>query len=340
VLVFLYELVSAPTARARSTAEIALACLAVVIVLVPVARSYLQVRNDYQHVRSIEETQSHSATPRSYLVGKTFIGVWRWLPTAVATDSEKELFPGIFVVALALAGIGRRSWPYAAIAVAAFLLSLGPSAGPYRVLLALVPGMDGMRVPARFAVVVVLALSVLAGYGVAAILDRVRRPWRPMLAVIFVLTVVADGFSAPLVVVPYDPRGRLEDRAVVQWLATRPQGAVLHMPVKTDNVQELNYQYTTLLDSHPIVNGYSGYSSPLQESLRMPNSPLDDPSRFEGGIETLRRIGVRYVVVHEHDFLTNATARVQSYLDQLHRSPQVASEHDLFNDVTAFELKP
>ena len=337
-VVFVYELWRADAGRWRAAGEIAVACAAVAVVLLPIAASYVQVRSRYQQVRPLEEIASHSATPRSYLVGKTFIGVWRWLPTAVATDTEKELFPGIFVVALALLGIGRRSWPYALIAVAAFLFSLGPAGGAYRLLLALVPGMNGMRVPARFAIVVVLGLSVLAGYGAAALAGRVRREWLPLLAGILVLAVAADGFTAPLPMQPYDARGRLEDRAVVQWLSTRPQGAVLHLPIKTDNFQELHYQYTTLLDGHPIVNGYSGYSSQLQESLRMPNSPLSDPDRFEKGIEMLRGLGVRYVVVHTHDFLTNAN--VSWYLDRLHRSPQVANELELFNDVRAFELKP
>jgi hypothetical protein len=57
------------------------------------------------------------------------------------------------------------------VAIVAVTLSLGPHVriwgaqvtehGPYSWLLAIVPGMDGMRVPARFAIVVIAALSVL-----------------------------------------------------------------------------------------------------------------------------------------------------------------------------------
>ena len=78
-------------------------------------------------------------------------------------------------------------WPHGAwlIAVlAAVWLSLGPSptsmgrpldlAAPYHLLYALVPGFDGVRVPARFWMVGLLALSVLGGIG-AARLSRTRR---------------------------------------------------------------------------------------------------------------------------------------------------------------------
>lgn len=63
--------------------------------------------------------------------------------------------------------------------LAAAWLSLGPLpqslgrpvdiAAPYKVLFDHVPGFDGLRVPARFAMVVVFMLSVLAGYGAAAV---------------------------------------------------------------------------------------------------------------------------------------------------------------------------
>ena len=42
-------------------------------------------------------------------------------------------------------------------------------AGPYHFLYSHVPGFDGLRVPARFAMLVVLFLSVAAGFGAAAI---------------------------------------------------------------------------------------------------------------------------------------------------------------------------
>lgn len=77
---------------------------------------------------------------------------------------------GFFVLAAALAAV----------------LALGPQisaaghligTGPYAWLVAFVPGFDGVRVPARFLMLVALFLACLAGYGAAALLQ-----WRPRAA--------------------------------------------------------------------------------------------------------------------------------------------------------------
>ena len=44
--------------------------------------------------------------PAAYVVGKDSVGVWRWLPTAVGIDPEKELFPGLFARAWPRSGAG------------------------------------------------------------------------------------------------------------------------------------------------------------------------------------------------------------------------------------------
>src|SRR5690606_32795960 len=74
--------------------------------------------------------------------------------------------------------------PAALFFLAAVLLSLGPVPesqgrelgveGLYAWLYAYVPGFDGLRAPARFAMVGYVFLMILAGYGLAR-LDRLRR---------------------------------------------------------------------------------------------------------------------------------------------------------------------
>jgi len=122
--------------------------------------AYLRVRADYHQVRDISEgRRQRRPTCESYLVGKDSIGVWRWLPTAVGVDPEKELFarsvrgePGRTRVLerrppIRGAGVGPSST--ARIAITALVLSLGPHVriwgtvvtthGPYAWLLAIVP---------------------------------------------------------------------------------------------------------------------------------------------------------------------------------------------------------
>ena len=58
------------------------------------------------------------------------------------------------------------------IAVLALWASFGPSLGLYTLLSKLVPGMSLLRAPARFGVVVIFALAVLAGFGFARLEKR------------------------------------------------------------------------------------------------------------------------------------------------------------------------
>ncbi len=97
-----------------------------------------------------------------------------------------------------------RPWALAVVVIA-WTLSLGPMprsqgrgldvTGPYLFLFEHVPGFDGLRVPARLAMLVCFGLAVLAGYGLVAI-ERTRRMTR--WAVAIGLAILAETAVAPL----------------------------------------------------------------------------------------------------------------------------------------------
>ena len=344
--------------RGRALLELGAAGLLVGLMLAPVGAAFYRARRDYHQTRSAGEIAALSADARSYLVGKRAIGIWRWLPTAVVTDPERELFPGIVAVALAALGLWAAArdprftrWArlYGLIIVIAFVLSLGPivrvwgviltTHGPYAWLLRVVPGMDGMRVPARFAIIVVAGLAVLLAFGVAWLLERVRRPARPIAFGVCLLVVVAEGFAVPIPIEHYRARGRPEDRGVASWLAGRAPGALLHLPTNPSAYQAMHYQFLTLTHGHPIVNGYSGYGTPLLTWLGSGTSPLDDPERFPAAVRMLRSLGIQYVIVHPGDYDAAAIAAraPERIVDAFRGSGQIAAEAGL-PGVTAFEL--
>ena len=346
--------------RPRILLHLAAAGLLAGAALAPVGAAYYRARADYHQVRDISEVAANSADLRSYVVGKNSVGVWRWLPTAVGVDPEKELFPGLFAASLAALGFWtaatdprRRRWAivYGTVAMAALVLSLGPHVriwgtvvtthGPYAWLLAIVPGMDGMRVPARFAIIVIAALSVLVAFGVDWLRRRVPPSFRPVIAAACVALVVADGWAAPIATVSYSARGRPEDRGVAFWLADRAAGAALHLPIHPSGEQLLDYQFMTLVHRHPIVNGFSGYVTPLVDVLGSQLSPLYDFERFPAAVRMLRSLGIRYVFVHpdDYDAASIAAGLPDRMIRALRESAQVAKEAGLPR-VTAFELMP
>ena len=347
--------------RLRTSIELTAAAVAVAVVLAPVGAAYYRVRTNYGQVRGAGDIAERGANLRAYLVVSDSVGIWRWLPTANHGDAEQQLFPGVFAVLLAAvavkaarnrdAPLGRWVRMYGAIGVAAMVLSLGPHVkvwgwlvtehGPYDWLVHIVPGMDGMRVPARFAIISFASLAVVAGCGTTIVLARLRPRIRPVVLALGLAAIVADGWAVPLATEPYPPRGREEDHAAAVWLKHRPPGAVLHLPMTNVNFYELHYQYATVFHGHPQVNGFSGYNTLLQAFLRSESSPLVDFDRFPAAVQMLRSLGVRYVIVHVGDYVLHAQWSHESdrTMAGLRDSRQVVAEQKL-TAATGFELQP
>jgi hypothetical protein len=241
-------------------------------------------------------------------------------------------------------------WCYVAVSGLAFVLSLGPEPSawgtrilpfsPYVALTQVVPGFDGLRVPARFSVVVLLGLSVLAAIGAASILDLVRSR-SPLAARVAALllgsALVLEGWAAPVPLVAFDAGNRVVDRPLYDWLAREPEGAVLELPIKRfDPSPTLIHQYATLRHRHPIVNGYSGYGSALQAWLGGPVTPLNELMRMDAAVDALQSIGVRYVIVHRDDYADRDFA--EETLEHLRGLGQQIDEVREFGPTAAFRL--
>ncbi len=353
---------------ARTIVELACAGGVILLALAPVLKVYLDVREMYGFRRSYGDLINFAANVESYFHVAEPVRLWsRWL--AISLSAERQLFPGLTVLVLAAFAVvqslipnpqspipgprppapdprspkGTRKyvWCYVAIAALAFLLSLGaePSAwghrilpfSPYLVLARIVPGLDGLRAPARFSVVVLLGLSVLAAIGVKEIGKRL--PISFFLAIL----IVAEGWSAPIRLAAFDANGREAERPLYSWLAGKPPGGVLELPIKSwDVAPTLTYQYATLFHHHQIVNGYSGYGSTMQAWLGGSASPLRELATMGTTIDALRAAGIRFVIVHRDDFDDqNFADLTMSRLREL--GPQIA---DIKNagSATAFEL--
>ena len=304
-------------ARWREPIDLGWAALAVLAAIMPAALAYLRVRRAFGFHRAADEIAAFSARWTDYL--RIPDGLWLWSGALPVGEGERMLFPGMAVVTLAAAAglsLPRSWWPsaspqparwawhvgvYAVILGLAVWLAAGPEVpGPYGPLLRAVPGLDGLRVPARLVVVVALALSVLGSAGAAWAFSGLR-PRAATVAAVAVGGVIAlEGYGGPMRMVPFDhdqrPRARLNE-----WLRNGPPGGVLELPIAGPSLEPftLVYQYNTLFHGHPIINGYSGYGYALQDFLGGPGSPVRQPELLPEVIDGLRSIGVRYVLVHQ-----------------------------------------
>jgi hypothetical protein len=208
---------------------------------------------------------------------------------------ERQLFPGFAPMVLSAVAL----WPpfnvirlaYAAGLVVAVDGSFGFNGVHFRWLRDWIPPFRGLRVPARFAMLVSMTLAILASIGAATLFRRWSRWSAPLVAGI--LTIVA-----------VEPMPRLELEPVwsqppdIYGTLSRTSPVVLgEFPVGTNEWGvhfDATYIYFSTFHWQRLVNGNSGFFPPSYEEFmeRVRFFPSDR------SIEYLRSRGVEYFTLH------------------------------------------
>jgi hypothetical protein len=77
---------------------------------------------------------------------------------------------------------------------------------------------------------------------------------------------------------------------------------VLELPTSNgDPLREFRYEYMTLVHEHPVVNGHSGYTSPLIKFFGGPGSPFYEYNHLDAAFAMASALGIRYLVSHRGD---------------------------------------
>ncbi len=161
---------------------------------------------------------------------------------------------------------------------------------------AVLPGLSGMRVPARFYVFVSLAVALFAGLGLDRLVSRLGSRWQRGAAAAALLALAVWELSPrPFTFARVPAPGELSP--VYAWIAATPDvRAVLELPVRP-NVRETQYLYAATVHWKPIANGYSGFHpEPFRRIVAaIPTLPDD------AGFALLRELGITHLVVHAGD---------------------------------------
>jgi hypothetical protein len=266
------------------------------VIVAPAGWVYWRVQRDAGFGRSLYEASRNSAVVRSYaqvpaenvLYGRTGL-----LPSGML---EQALFPGFVVLALAVAGVvrGRRgdSRPLVSamltVGTLAFVLSLGPDGfrDLYSLLQRYLFGFQAIRAPARFAVLVMFALTTLAALGLRE-LSAMRPRTRPYAYGIVFLAAV-EWLNVPMPLAAAPPR----HTAVGDWLRREPgPGPVVYLPLPLD-VASTPAMVQSLEHRRPLINGYSGQRPEFYNALA--DSLATFPS--DESLLALNETGARFVV--------------------------------------------
>ncbi len=163
----------------------------------------------------------------------------------------------------------------------------------YMPVMRILPGLDGMRVPARFAVFVSLAAVLFAARGLDLLLGRLRAAAARTAAVSVLALILAVELA------PRPVRWALLEREeafppVYAWLRAQPDvKALIELPIRPNNT-EIDYMYYSTLHWKPIANGYSGYRPASHQRITEAMRFLPD----EAGLDLLEELRITHLVVH------------------------------------------
>jgi hypothetical protein len=209
---------------------------------------------------------------------------------------------------------------FACMIALAVWLSFGPNYGLYGVLYDFVPGFNGVRVPARYAMIAGLFLAVLAGYGARRLCTL-----NSALCTFAAALILLEGAALPLEInrawaqseaMPPARVYRLSQAPPVYTrLASLPAGTVVTEFPFGDAGWEIRYTYYAATHWKPITNGYSGnFPLPYKERVASLQRVAANP---DAAWQSLRNAGTTHVVIHRNAFANRANAdMVESWLKE------------------------
>lgn len=289
----------------------------------------------YTSSASIPSSLYASDLARLLLPGKqsALLGGFFW-----DMQSQKLAEPGflgwtalaLMAVAIAFYYRVKEVWLWIAVGVIFIILALGPEplkryaslpgalrglSGPFRIF-ELLPLLNGIRVPSRFICMTTLSVSLLAGYGVKAVIGSLNRlALRRVLVAAFVLVV---GFAALLEYMPKISLTSTEVPGVYEKMRDADEtGSVLAIPLgwqtgyTTYGDEQTWTLLTQIVHQRPMIGGMVARAPEgwlKQEAERPVLGFLSDPAGRDPGpadmdpenIESVfSRYGISFIVCHK-----------------------------------------
>lgn len=322
--------------------EAAFIALGFVVLSLPLTIPMVREALNNPNTVPLRQENTYSADLLAYFYPSPFHPLWgdameRVIKPFTATLIEKVVFPGFTVYALILAGIGVWLWQrfvkgrkpepaenfrpgflfWLVIAAIFAILSFGPRLhingvehGPALpgALIYELPILNITRVPARFAIVAILGLALVAAWGLRC-LEKIwpdKQRVANLLAGFFVVTLAFELLPAPYQLSEY------KVSPFYQTLAQQPGGAgsVMEVPLNYGKYQyRTDYLKAQMTHGKPDLNGYISrnpvfppyYGVPVflefRDFLSSPKPDILPAQKPDAGI--LRYFGVRYVVVRK-----------------------------------------
>ena len=279
----------------RVAASVALAVSVATIALLPFVLPYWHLSRDEAFVRSLEDATGFAAVWQNYLstVSRLHYNWWGY-----RFSFSPALFPGAIGLILALIAIVRgvafknpRARMCLAFGVVGVVLSFGTKVPGYATLYRFVPLLQAIRGVSRFGYLGIVAVAVVAGFGVVELRKLTpSRFWAPLAFLLPALAAV-DASPAPIWYARFEGLP-----AIYRQLRDQPGAIVVELPFHNSagSFHEARYMLNSTEHWKPMLNGYSGF----QPISYHQNFEALEHFPDERSIDALRAQGVTHVFVH------------------------------------------
>jgi hypothetical protein len=353
------------------------AALVMALAMAPLILPYLKVLPELHKTRPWDTIVAFAATPTDYLAAypaNLFFGQltapFRARPGFI---EEHTLFPGLLASILTTFSLGflrQRGTVQPAhdgagkvrsivgifwvILILSVSLTFGPFLRlegwgivipmPYHLLTGLMPA-SLMRVPPRWMVVGLFAMSLLLGFSLTSIFTWVQRKgWSTQmvygLALLLGIGLLAEGYAAPIPLAEVGSTAQLPE--VYRWLARDGDDyAILEMPFYSapqPEYPETRRLYASTIHWKKLVNGYSGHTPSRQPELAQRLAGFPDQEAI-AALQTLGAQGVRYLIVHSLEQGFDRDSWEADGRWRLARSLTLRPVHEFGGDL-AYEINP
>lgn len=168
------------------------------------------------------------------------------------------------------------------------------------------------RAYCRFGIVVMLAIAVLAGFGLKSILERLKTPKsKIVLTCLSCGLVLFEFWNWP----PFKVIDVSKVPAVYYWLKNQPGDfAIAEYPLDADSPNEM-YKFYQMEHERKMINGTIPGTAPNRVAKTI--TKLSEPNTAK----ILRWMGVKYVLVHHSDYLDTGLLEWEEELNNIPLNP-------------------
>lgn len=309
----------------------AMAAVLSAVVLAPFIIPYWRVSQELGLTRTLDDAQRFVVNWGAYLATPARLHFAAWSQSFFIADA---LFPGVIALALAAVALVRgiawrnpRARMCLAFGLVGFYLSFGPAAPGYSALYAINPLLHAIRAVSRFGYLAIVAVAVLAAFGLADVLARVRSPRLRAALALVPLLVALEVTPAPVGYTRFDGIPAIYDRLAG---AADGDAVVVEFPFYRQGAEFRHAAYMLNSTHHwrPMLNGYSGFQ-PLSF-----HAAADALYAFPDGpwLEFLRARQVTHLFVRQATY----SPGVISQLDAIPELDRVVSQ----DGVVLYRLRP